>query len=91
MGHKLKSYSTIIHKKLAKINIIFDYKMGHKLKWYSQDGKTANLIDCIIVNQKLAGSIQDTRESREIIFLLGLIVILTVAPLLPTDFIYSST
>ena len=38
--------------------------MAHKLTWYSHDGKTANLIDYVIVNQRLAGSIQDTRVYR---------------------------
>ena len=35
--------------------------MDHKLTWYSRDGKTANLIVYVIVNWRLAGSIQDTR------------------------------
>ena len=38
--------------------------MAHKLTWYSRDGKTANLIDYVIVNRRLAGSIQDTRVYR---------------------------
>ena len=38
--------------------------MAHKLTWYTRDGKTANLIDYAIVNQRLAGSIQDTRVYR---------------------------
>ena len=38
--------------------------MVHKITWYWLDGKTANLIDYIIVNQRLAGSIQDTRVYR---------------------------
>ena len=38
--------------------------MAHKLTWYLRDGKTANLIDYVIVNRRLAGSIRDTREYR---------------------------
>ena len=38
--------------------------MAHKLTWYSRDGNTANLIDYVIVNKRLAGSIQITREYR---------------------------
>ena len=38
--------------------------MAHKLTWYSRDGKTANLIDYVIVNRRLAGSIQNTRVYR---------------------------
>ena len=38
--------------------------MAHKLTWYSRDGKTANLIDYVIVNRRLAGSIQDSRVYR---------------------------
>jgi len=41
--------------------------MAHTLTWYSHDGKTANLIDYIIVNWKLAGSIQDTTVYRSAI------------------------
>ena len=38
---------------------------AHKLgTWYSRDGKTANLIDYVIVNRRLARSIQDTRVYR---------------------------
>ena len=36
--------------------------MAHKLTWYSRDGNTANLIDYAMVNRRLAGSIQNTRE-----------------------------
>jgi hypothetical protein len=35
--------------------------MAHKLTWYSLDCKTANLIDYVIVNRRLAGAIQYTR------------------------------
>ena len=38
--------------------------MAHYLTRYSSDGKTTNLVDGVIVNQKLAGSIQDTRVYR---------------------------
>jgi hypothetical protein len=38
--------------------------MAYKLTWYSRDGKTANLIDYVIVNRRLAGSIQDNRVYR---------------------------
>ena len=38
--------------------------MANKLTWYSRDGKTAKLIDYVIVNRRLAGSIQDTRVNR---------------------------
>ena len=31
-------------------NTMFGHKIAHKLTWYSRDGKTANLIDYIIVN-----------------------------------------
>ena len=34
------------------------------MTWYSRAGKTANLIDYPIVNRRLVGSIQDTREYR---------------------------
>ena len=35
--------------------------MAHNLTRYSQDTKTANLIDYFIANRRLAGSIHDTR------------------------------
>jgi hypothetical protein len=38
--------------------------MAHRLIWYSRDGKTANLIDYVVVNRRLVGSIQDTRVYR---------------------------
>ena len=38
--------------------------MAIQLTWYSRDGKTANIIDYVIVNRRLAGSIQDTRAYR---------------------------
>ena len=40
---------------------MFSDKMTHMLTWYSRDGKTANLIDYVTVNRRLAGSMQDTR------------------------------
>ena len=39
-------------------------KMAHKLTWYSRDDKTANLIEYVIVNRGLAGSVQDARVCR---------------------------
>ena len=39
---------------------MFGHKMAHKLTCYSDDGKTANLTDYVIVNRRLAGSIQNT-------------------------------
>ena len=44
--------------------MVFGHKMAHKLTWYSRVGETANLIDYVILNRKLAGSIQDTRVYR---------------------------
>ena len=38
--------------------------MAHNLTWYSRDGKTSNLIDYVIVNQRLAGSMQGSRKYR---------------------------
>ena len=38
--------------------------MAHKLTRYSLDGKTANLIYYVIVNRRLARSMQDTRLYR---------------------------
>ena len=35
--------------------------MAHKLTRYSHDGKTAKLIDYVIVDQRLTGSIQHTK------------------------------
>ena len=43
---------------------MFGHTRAHKLTWYSPDRKTANLIDYVIVNRRLAGSIQDTRVKR---------------------------
>ena len=44
--------------------MVFGHKMAHKLTWYSRDGKTTNLIDYVIVNQRLTGGIQDARVYR---------------------------
>ena len=52
------------YNNLVITNTVFGHKMAHKLTLYSRDGKTANLIDYVIVNQILAGSIQDTRVYR---------------------------
>ena len=39
------------HNNLVITITEFDHKVAHKLKWYSQDDKTANLNDYVIVNQ----------------------------------------
>ena len=44
--------------------MVFGHKMAHKLTWYSRDGKTANLINYVILNRRLAGSVKDTRVYR---------------------------
>ena len=41
--------------------------MTRNLKRYLHDGKTADFIDYIIVNQRLAGSIQDTKVHRSVV------------------------
>ena len=38
--------------------------MPQNLTWYSRDGKKENLIDYVIVNRRLAGSLQDTTVYR---------------------------
>ena len=38
--------------------------MAHNLTWCSSDGKTTYLIDYVIVNRRLTGSIKDTRVYR---------------------------
>ena len=43
--------------------------MAHNIRWYSHDGKTANLTDCVIVKRRLAGSIQDTRAYNRSAFI----------------------
>jgi len=53
-----------LYNNLGISNTVFGHKMAHKLTWYLRDGKTANLIDYVILNQRLAGSIQDTRVYR---------------------------
>ena len=50
--------------------MVFGHKMAHKLTWYSRDGKTANLIVYVIVNRRLAGSIQDTKVFRGVLLML---------------------
>ena len=49
------------YNNLVIINTVFGHKMAHKLTWNSSDSRTTNLIDYVIVNRKLARSIQDTR------------------------------
>ena len=43
---------------------MFGHKTANKLTCYSRDGKTTNLIHYVIVNRRLAGSIQYTRVYR---------------------------
>ena len=38
--------------------------MAYKLTWYPNDGKAANLIDYVIVNQTPPVSIEDTKVYR---------------------------
>ena len=38
--------------------------MAHKFGWYSRNGKTENLIDCVITSRRLAGAIHYTRIYR---------------------------
>ena len=40
---------------------------SHMLTWCSSDGKTTNLIHYVIVNRRLAGSVQDTKVKRSAI------------------------
>ncbi|XP_065583400.1 craniofacial development protein 2-like [Artemia franciscana] len=49
---------------LVITNTVFGHTMARNLTWYSRDGKTANLVDYVIVNRRLAGSIKDTRVYR---------------------------
>ena len=64
-GHRLCSYNNfVVYNNLVITNTVFGHKMTYKLTWYSRDGKTVNLIDYVIVNRRLAGSIQDTRVYR---------------------------
>ena len=75
MAHKLTLHPHDVcrYKNVLITNIVFDHKMAHKLTWYSLDCKTANLIDYVIVNRRLAGSIQYTRLHRSAVvyYLLG--------------------
>ena len=41
------------------INLVFGHKMVDKLIWLSLDGNTDNVIDYVIVNRILAGSVQE--------------------------------
>ena len=49
------------YNNLVITNTVFGHNMVHKLTRYSRHGKTTTLIDYVIVNRRLAGSIQDTR------------------------------
>ena len=61
-GYRLLQFCS--YNILVITNTVFVHKMAHKLTWYSRDGKTANLNDYVIVNRRLAGSIQDIRVCR---------------------------
>ena len=61
-GYRLLQFCR--YNNLVITNTVFGHKMTHKLTWYSRDGKTANLIDYVIVNRRLAGLIQNTRVYR---------------------------
>ena len=52
------------YNNLVITKTVFGHKMANKLTWYSRAGKRANVIDYVIVNRKLAGSIQDIRVDR---------------------------
>ena len=67
-GYRLLQFCR--YNNLVITNAVFGHKMAHKLTWYSHDGKTANLIDYVIVNRRLAGSIQDTRVYRMLLLML---------------------
>ena len=64
-GHRLLQFCR--YSSLVIINTVFGHKMAHKLTWYSRDGTTANLIGYVIVNRRLAGSIQVTRVYRSVV------------------------
>ena len=49
------------YNNLVITNMVLGPEMLHKLTWYTCDGKTANLIDYVIANRRLAGSIYYTR------------------------------
>ena len=53
-----------MYKNPVITNTVFGHKMAHNLTWYSHGGKTADLIDYVNVNQRLAGSIKDTTVYR---------------------------
>ena len=42
------------YNNLVIINAVIGHKMARKLTFYSRDDKTANLIDYVIVNRRLA-------------------------------------
>ena len=46
---------------------MFGHKIAHRLTWYSLDGETANLSDYVILNRRMAGSIQDTRVYSSVV------------------------
>ena len=48
------------YKNLAISNIMFSNKIAHNLTCYSNDYKTANLIDYFIINTRVAGKINIT-------------------------------
>ena len=64
-GHKLLQFCR--YNNLVITNTVFGHKMAHKLARYSRDGKTANVIDYVIVNRRLARSIQDTRAYENVV------------------------
>ena len=61
-GYRLLQFCR--YNNLVITNAVFGHKIAHNLTRYSQDGKKANLTDSVIVNRRLAGSIQDTRVYR---------------------------
>ena len=61
-GYRLLQFCR--YNNLVITNMVFGRKKANKLTWYLRHGKTANLIDCAIVNRRLARSIQDIRVYR---------------------------
>ena len=61
-GKRLWQYCR--YNNLAITTTVIGHKMAHKLTRYPRDGKTTNLTDYVIVNRRLAGSIQDTSVYR---------------------------
>jgi hypothetical protein len=41
--------------------------MTHKLSRYSHEGTKTNLIDYVIANRRLTGSVQDTRVYKSVV------------------------